>query len=249
MAIQLNGIHNSTGFKMGTATLSDPYFANVSLLLHGEGTNGSTTFTDSSSLSKTILRGGTPQISTTRSKIGNASILFNASGYNQSNYLYTTNLTNFTFPGDFTIECWIYPVSMGATWGSFILDTRDTSGSQSNTGWIINYGYAANGNKIGFGGNSAGVITSNVAPTLNVWTNIAVVRSGSVIKMYVNGVAQTQTLTDSTSYNSQTFNMGRSANNASTTGIAGNVDEVRITKGIARYTANFTPLSTPFPDQ
>jgi hypothetical protein len=59
---------------------TDPYFSNVSLLLHGDGANGSTTIVDSSPSPKTVTAVGNAQISTAQSKFGGSSLAFDGSG-------------------------------------------------------------------------------------------------------------------------------------------------------------------------
>jgi hypothetical protein len=86
----------------------DPVFNNVSLLLHGNGTNGSTTITDNSPSPKTVTAVGNAQISTAQSKFGGASIAFDGSG----DYLTVLNSSQFNFGvDDFTIEAWFYRTS------------------------------------------------------------------------------------------------------------------------------------------
>ena len=84
---------------------TDPNFANVSLLLHGDGANNSTTFTDSSSNNFTLSRVGDVKISTTQSKFGGSSIFFDGAG----DYLTLANNSVFTFPSSFTVEAWVFP--------------------------------------------------------------------------------------------------------------------------------------------
>ena len=67
-------------YRFAAAGPPDPDFANVSLLLHGDGTNGSTTIVDSSSSSKTVTAVGDAQISTAQSKFGGSSIYFDGTG-------------------------------------------------------------------------------------------------------------------------------------------------------------------------
>jgi hypothetical protein len=85
--------------------MSDPDFANVSLLLHMDGSNGSTTFPDSSSNGLTVTRYGNAQISTAQSKFGGASAYFDGAG----DYLELPNPNTAigAVAGDFTIECWV----------------------------------------------------------------------------------------------------------------------------------------------
>ena len=72
----------------------DPYYGNVSLLLYGDGANGSTTITDSSPTPKTVTAVGNAQISTAQSKFGGASIAFDGAG----DYLIVPSTGT---PGDF----------------------------------------------------------------------------------------------------------------------------------------------------
>ena len=84
---------------------TDPNFADVSLLLHGNGTNGSTTITDSSPSPKTVTAVGNAQISTAQSKFGGSSIAFDGTG----DYLSVPNDGTLQMGSvDFTIEFWIY---------------------------------------------------------------------------------------------------------------------------------------------
>ena len=90
------------------STPTDPNFADVSLLLHGDGANNSTTFTDSSSNNFTLSRVGDVKISTTESKFGGSSIFFDGTG----DYLTLANNSDFNFPNDFTVEAWVYPTAI-----------------------------------------------------------------------------------------------------------------------------------------
>jgi len=84
---------------------ADPYYNNVSLLLHGDGANGSTTIVDSSTSPKTVTAVGNAQISTAQSKFGGASLAFDGAG----DYLTIPDDSSFDFGfNDFTIEGWIY---------------------------------------------------------------------------------------------------------------------------------------------
>jgi hypothetical protein len=108
------------------------------LLLHGDGTNGSTTITDSSISPKTVTAVGNAQISTAQSKFGGASIAFNGT----TSYLTTPANSDFAYDADFTIECWLYLT--GSAFGA-ILDVF----SNNNFGFGVTstqvIGYATNG--------------------------------------------------------------------------------------------------------
>ena len=99
---------NSYSFA-ATDPNTDPNFANVSLLLHGNDTNGSTTITDSSPSPKTVTAVGNAQISTAQSKFGGASIAFDGNG----DWCQIANNVAFKFgSGNFTIEYWFYPTDL-----------------------------------------------------------------------------------------------------------------------------------------
>jgi hypothetical protein len=221
-------------------TLVDPQFGSVSLLLHGNGTNGSTTITDSSSNALTLTRGGSapPVISTAQSKFGGASIFLNGSV--AISYLDIPASSLFSFPSDFTFECWIYVLTQGAGFGSSVIETAGNftnglvlrgDGTQTNWAWTV-----------GGSGISGGALT------LNAWNHLAVSRSGSTIRVFRDGVQQ-GTATNSTPI-SPTGGASRIGDGilVPSRQVNGYIDDLRITKGIARYTANFTPPTAQFPD-
>jgi hypothetical protein len=212
----------------------DPQFTSVSLLLHGNGANGSTTIVDSSSSPKTVTAVGNAQISTAQSKFGGASIAFDGNG----DYLNITPGTDFAFgTGDYTVECWLYIGSQ--TSSGFVFDFRNGSSSH-----MACY-YTGTNSPLYFYSNNGGRITSANWPT-GVWTHFALSRSGTTAKMFLDGSQTGSSYTDAHSYGSpSTVRIGTS----DTTGafFNGYIDDLRITK-YARYTANFTPPTAPFPD-
>jgi hypothetical protein len=97
---------------------------------------------------------------------------------------------------------------------------------------------------------ASSTITSSGAITLDAWNHIAVVREGTgsnQTKIYIGGTND-GTGTVSTDFN-QTNSMYIGANRAAGDPMKGFIDDLRITKGVARYTANFTPPTRPFPDR
>jgi hypothetical protein len=212
----------------------DPVFNNVSLLLHGNGTNGSTTITDNSPSPKTVTAVGNAQISTAQSKFGGASIAFDGSG----DYLTVLNSSQFNFGvDDFTIEAWFYRTSTA----QFEIASCGNPGADG-------FFFTSNTSAINFGTGSAVVLaSSSTSLALNVWTHIAVTRSSNVTRVFANGIAGATTTNALNNLNSTTvFRVG--ANRAVNAFATGYIDEFRITKGVARYTANFTPPTAPFPD-
>jgi hypothetical protein len=219
----------------------DPYFSDVSLLLHMDGSNGSTTFTDSSSSAVTFTANGDAQISTTQNKFGGASGYFDGTGDSIS----TTTMTPFQFgTGDFTVECWVYITSVGTYSG--IIDTRATS-SFDNLAFGV---YDVSGTlRLDHVSNNSGarLTGTSTSVSLNTWTHIAWTRSGSTIACFVDGVKDTTTVTNSGNIDStgSTAYIGRVLDPVYLTGY---IDDLRITKSVARYTANFTAPTAPFPN-
>lgn len=214
----------------------------TSLLLHGDGINGSTTFTDSSLTPKTVSAFNSAQISTAQSKFGGASMLFNGTSS------YATVPLNAAFgigSGDFTVELWMYKTAAGTVasamigvWGASNYNWELVSNVGQGT---IFFQVSSNGTSTFFSCATTGSIT------YNTWHHVAAVKSGSSIKVYLDGVggpAATVTGGSVAISGSQPLNIGRNA--SSTWYYPGYLDEIRVIKGVARYTADFTPPATPF---
>jgi hypothetical protein len=221
----------------------DPDFANVSLLLHGDGTNGSTTITDNSPTPKTVTAVGNAQISTAQSKFGGASIAFDGNG----DYLTAPAGNDFAFGvNNFTVELWAY-FSASRT-NSCIIDFR----SAGNTpGLFLRQGSeAAQSTVVTALIAVPGILLEAKSPTiaLNQWQHIAYVRSSGSGRLYVDGVGGTP-LSMTTNLTQSNCAIGRFYDTAASPfAFSGYIDDLRITKGVARYTDNFTPPTAPFPD-
>ena len=215
---------------------TDPYRSQVSLLLHGDGTNGSTTITDSSPSPKTVTAVGNAQISTAiADPFGKTTgvMAFDGNG----DYLSVSGTTAFPVgTEDFTVEFWLQ--NSDTTWNRLvrIIENSVTNGFQVYI--------ASNGNlNVSLYGVSGILSTSLTALALNSWHHIAIARNGNNFQAYING-ASSQSGTSSGSFASiSTQNISDSSNS-----LKGYIDDLRITKGVARYTSNFTPPTAPFPD-
>ena len=227
----------TAGFS--TLTPVEPYFHNNSLLLHGDGTNGSTTFKDDSINNHTITANGNAQISTAQSKFGGASMYFDGNG----DYLSIADDDAFNFgSGDFTMETWVYMTSQGSY--NFLVGQYGSSSSVSTTFWSIANGY---NDCYFYYGSSSVRLSGTTSIPLNTWTHVAVAREGNTVRLFTNGQVDasssfTQTLNNST----LDFTIG--ADSTAAYDFAGYMDDIRVTKGVARYTANFTPPTSAFPD-
>lgn len=230
--------------------ISDPRFSSVSLLLHMDGSNDSTTFTDSSSNIFTLTAYGNAKLSTAQKKFGSASGVFDGNG----DYLTASSNSAFNFgTGDFTVEAW---VRLNATDGYNTFASYLNAGGAitgTNMGWVLEY-YTGLGFRFFFYSGATPYIASNSAsPSVNTWYHLAAVRNSGTMTLYVNGVGGTGASANYTVNNpaSVGLNIGRlfaSGSSTDTRFVNGYIDELRITKGVARYTSNFTPPSGPFPD-
>lgn len=234
---------------------SDPFFANVSLLLHFEGTDGSTVFTDSSGSPKALTARDNAQIDTAQFKFGAASGLFDGSG----DAVTAADNAGWDFgSGAFTVECFVrfnaLPSSGNAQvilsqWSNTTAQAAWFLGLVNNAGtYQLNFAYTTNGTTQV---NSA----RNVTVATGVWYHIAVSRSGNTMRYFVDGVQAGADInvTGVTIFNSTSLlTVGAQTNNPATPtfnfSVNGHLDELRITKGIARYTADFTPPTAQFPD-
>jgi hypothetical protein len=141
--------------------------------------------------------------------------------------------------GDFTIEWWSFQTATNGVQGIW----RNSTGDALNAigYWTIQQPGGRITITIG-NGTTSDVIQSNNAITINTWNHFAFVRNGNLFTLYVNGVAQTQTLTSSIDLPAQLafMQIGNAGGNYS-----GRVTNFRIVKGTAVYTANFTPATQP----
>ena len=224
--------------SQAAAPATDEYFSDVSLLLYGDGTNGSTAIVDSSRNGHAITVNGDAQISTAQSKFGGASMYFDGTG----DYITAPSDSSFDFgTGDFTIEFWMNPSNITGTWQAIISRKYQGSG-----GWRIYK--TAGSNNLSFYHPSGYYSTTNTGLTNGTWHHIAVVRSGSTLTTYVDGTSRgTDTISLAMSPTSADVEIGQGIY-TSAYPYEGYLDDLRITKGVARYTANFTPPTSAFPN-
>ena len=222
------------GFANGVLAKLDPYFNYVTLLLNGDGTNGAqnNTFLDSSTNNFTITRNG----NTTQGSFSPYGNLW--SNYFDGSSIYVPANASFGFgTGDYTIEFW---VNTNATSDQTLVSMLGSSTTQA-----VPHLYLGSGAVI-FYFNGANAITGSVL-TVGQWYHIALSRSSGSTKMFMNGTQVGSTYSDSNNYLSpapvRVADYGTSPSGVKT--LNGNVSNLRIVKGTALYTANFTPSTTP----
>jgi len=176
---------------------------------------------------------GNAQISTAQSKWGGSSILFD----NVDDWLYTVNPV-VPATGQFTIEAWIYLNSTTdeLIWSQFTNAAADRSSLRVTSGKLVFYN----------------INTSNVSSTNNVstgtWVHIAVTRdSSNNLRLFINGNVEATSASYTYSIQQTRATFGAFYDNSSD--FDGYMDDIRVTAGYARYTANFTPQTSQWQDQ
>jgi hypothetical protein len=224
------------GARTAIAVAVDEFFNRVTLLLPGNGTNGAqnNTFLDSSTNNFTITRNG----NTTQGTFSPFSQTGWGNFFPGSDFLNTASDAAFAFgTGDFTIEAWVYTtvsstqrvISVG-TAGNFELLLVNTG---SNV--YLNF----------FNGTTDYGTTTYIVPQ-NQWTHIAVTRSSSNLRLFINGNLQNTPSSMTTNYSSNAaVYIGRYGAGSPFQYYNGYISNVRIVKGTAVYTSNFTPSTTP----
>ena len=150
----------------------------------------------------------------------------------------SSSSANYTATGDFTAEAWFYATSNPSFGG--IINTRPQS---NTTGWAIGLDSTQ---KIRFFINGTDFPAGYVAYNLNQWYHVALVRSGSTVTGYINGISA-GTTTNSSTTSTTDLVIGRFYADLDNYYLNGVVSNARFVNGTAIYTANFTPPNAPFP--
>jgi hypothetical protein len=214
-------------------------------LAHMDGADASTTFTDEAG--KTLTANGDAQIDTAQSKFGGASGLFDGTGdfvtAADSNDWLLDDGSNSNL---WTVDFWVrFNGDPGTATQGFISHFQDVSNF-----WNINL----TNNNLRFAIRTAGVTTVTIDqawdPATATWYHVAIVKNGTTGYLhFIDGTQIGSTTTDTDPISNMTGNL-RIAKTTASTGVesffAGWMDELRISKGVARWTANFTPPTEPY---
>jgi hypothetical protein len=177
---------------------------------------------------------GGASISTTQSKFGGSSISLDGTG----DWLLFPAGDRFAFgTGDYTVEAWVYFTSISSSVLQVIFMSGSTAG---NT-----FYFHADGDQLSVGTSSAFISNQATTFTTNTWYHVAACRYGTTLKLFVNGIQVGSNATDSTNWiSSGSARVGSNESGAQT--FYGYIDDLRVTKGIARYVQNFTPPTQAF---
>jgi hypothetical protein len=205
------------------------------LLIHCDGANGSTTFTDVSPSAHALTATNGAVVSTAQVKFGTGA----ARTPNTNSSIGVTGISDFQFgSAPFTIECWAYLASASGTNG-LLTEYVGSDGFFFGTifgplaFWYINASSAL----VQF--------TSSTTPTTGVWHHYAADRvAGGTLRIYIDGVVAASTSAPTFANSTQAVIIGNDA--TASRNWPGYIDEMRVTKGEAMYGGPFTPPTGPF---
>lgn len=217
----------------------DSKFRLVELLLHADGSDNGTAFTNVVA-KHTLTRSGQVVTKTGTKKFGTASFYFDGA----SDYLVTSGTVDLT--GSFCIEFWLNLQDMAANHGLFysgdLTDNNRVQGTVLATGEITFYARTTSQDP------NFDITTSAGAVTSNTWYHVAFVKNGSTAKIYLDGAEAASGAVTGTMPSGYALRLGQSRTGSADRWLKGYLDEVRATIGDPRYTAAFTAPTDVFPD-
>jgi hypothetical protein len=245
----VTGLTNGTGYIFRVRAVSalgeGPYGAasgvvtpselDVALLLHFDGTNGSTTFTDSSPNGLTVTASGDAAISTAQSKFGGASLYADKVVSIQSGVTVTPP---FSMGSQWTVEAWVWVNGTSSYYRTMFARRYVNNGAS----FLVH----ADGT-LGLYNGAFELYQSSLSVPVDQWVHVAWTLDGDgVLRMFVNGVMEQYSGTPSFVFNDAATVGYVPFEDSYTEAWDGYIDELRVVAGTAVYTANFTPPAAPF---
>ena len=167
-------------------TVSDPFYSQLSLLLPFDAADGSTTFTDESPLAHSTSTSGSPVISATHSKTGNALYVNGVGSY----LSYATHVSFALGTENFAIGVWVWPETQISSYPCLF----ERTGAWSAGEWNIMAGHASAPGVYSVWVNSISstvpILTSTTAPVVGALQHVALIRTGNELRLYIDGVAE-----------------------------------------------------------
>jgi hypothetical protein len=225
-------------FVNGTALYTAAFTPPTAPLTATSNTQLLLNFTDAGVVDNAMMNNletvGDARVSRAVTKFGSGAMYFDGTG----DGLVSVGTPNTAFgTGDFTVELWVnlaanMPnfaklIHLGTTTNSFSLETQSTT----NVLNVTNY-------------TTTVLLTSSTALTTGAWIHVAVCRAAGTLRIFQNGI---QTATTGSSIDFGNGGLVYVGQGASGVGINGYIDDLRVTKGYGRYTANFTPPTAALP--
>jgi len=240
--LSLDNTPYATGFYLdAVVTTSYAYPYRTVLLAHFDGPDASTEFPEVGPSGHILVAQGDAQVDTAQAKFGSGSLLLDGTG----DYVSVEQSTDWALDADFTIEFWLrLNADPGASEAAFV----SYAAASPNLSWSFGYGgsdtlkfyYSTNGT-------SESDVSVAWSPSTATWYHLAVTRSGSDLRFFVDGTqaGSTQTVSGSLYEAATSLEIGRYTS-GTPRAWNGWMDELLIVKGHARYLANFTAPTAPY---
>ncbi len=253
---------NDKGTVSATATITvapssalvDPHIDDVVLLMHMTGADGAQVFRDATGRHIDALKFGNPAISTAESAFGGGSAYFDGSSFLRLPADIDWDLTG----GDATVEAWIYPIhDTSCTFPAAGVCERGIVGQSpgiSDSHWFVaTIDQDPYGLGIALSGTADDSVWTGVSPLSTMWgrwNHFAISKVGASTSVYLNGVRVASAIANPFDGAAQALEIGGTATVALGDALLfrGYMNELRITKGVGRYTADFSVPTEPFPD-
>lgn len=214
--------------------------SDVVLLMHFDGADGSTSFLDSSQYENAGATGfSDAQLDTSQFKFGNASLDLTTTG-DQVTVPITLGGPLDIFQGDFTIEMWVRFSTV--TGQHTVFDYGDFVGSDGIRVYVNN-GALTCQTSFYHGWTD---ITHGTTVTTDTWHHIAVSRAGTTGYLALNGVVLASVGANWITFPSSATKIFLGTSSNQTAFMLGRIDEIRVTRGLARYTTNFAVSTAAF---
>ncbi len=230
------------GFGLGKVIPHDPLWSNVVLALHGDGSNGSTTFTDEKSHTASGTYLGSTQLATGTKKFGTASIKFDGGGL-----VFRTGsaLADFTMgTADFMFRAWLWVDSVGAGTTRVIFDSRRNGGSAE--GFVA---FIDTLDRLRFYSATSYFTTDATTWPTDQWVHLAITRASGALYVFRGGTVVTNGSSFTANLTDGRLCIGEvNPEYQGTTAFKGFMDDVELSIGDAVYTGAYTPPTAAFPN-
>ena len=220
----------------------DPFFASVVLLLHFNGANGSQVFTDQKGHAFAV-GAGAPVLSTAAPRFGTAAMFMDKFDGSLIDYISTPHNADLEIAAaDWTVEYFIRFMEAVDRYGGYV--------TKGNGAAIYSWFCDIDAGRLQVNVNGVGdMLTAAQVFVTNQWYHIAFCRAAGVTRGFVDGIQVGAGGATNSPGNAAVGVLIGNADNSGASAVSTHMmDELRVTKGVARYTANFTPPSAPFPN-
>jgi hypothetical protein len=223
----LTAIANTSLLTCQSATIIDNSTNNFTIT----NNNGATVSSAITPFSSSLAYGGTNFKKNIYPRVGR-SVQFNG-----SNYLNCGSNALFSFgTGNFTVEGWMYLTTMGV-YNALFSNGTAVAGAVGL--------YTLTNNKLSFAEYFGTDVNGSTTLSINTWYHVAVTRSGSTVRLFLNGNIENSNASDSFNNTTNNLVIGSAWGTAADARMNGYISNFRVVKGTALYTSNFTPPTSP----